>query len=132
MHFSPQGLCASALSALANPVPSLLEFWGCPSHPCTNPPFVQVGLSPPVPNALALTKDNIYKVKVTGSLTMHGVTKPVSALAIITIKGGTISASASFTVAAEDYKIRIPALVADKISRQITVTADVPAYQNLK
>jgi hypothetical protein len=81
---------------------------------------------------LVFTKDNTYKVKINGSLTMHGVTKPVSVPATITIKGGSISASASFTVSAEDYNIKIPALVADKISKQITVTADVPAFQNLK
>lgn len=81
---------------------------------------------------LIFTKDNTYKVKITGSLTMHGVTKPVSTSATVTIKGSGISASTSFTVSAEDYNIKIPALVAEKISKQITVTADVPAYQNLK
>jgi hypothetical protein len=84
------------------------------------------------PAALVLTKDNTYKVKIIGSLTMHGVTKPLSIPATIVVKGGTVSASAGFTVAAEDYKIKIPSIVAEKISKQITVNVDVPSYQNLK
>jgi hypothetical protein len=81
---------------------------------------------------LTFTKDNTYKVKVNGSLTMHGVTKPLSIPATVVVKGGTVSASAVFTVAAEDYKIKIPSIVAEKISKQITVNIDVPSYQNLK
>ncbi len=80
----------------------------------------------------AFAKDNIYKVKITGTLTMHGVTKPLSIPATITVKGGIVSASATFTVSAEDYGIKIPSLVAEKISKQITVNIAVPSYQNLK
>jgi polyisoprenoid-binding protein YceI len=83
-------------------------------------------------SALAFTKDNTYKVKVNGSLTMHGVTKPLSIPATVVVKGGAVSASATFTVSAEDYKIKIPSIVAEKISKQITVNIDVPSYQNLK
>lgn len=82
--------------------------------------------------ALVLTKDNTTTVKISGNLTIHGVTKAVSVSATITVKGGVVSAVTSFTVAAEDYKIKIPSVVADKISRQITITAEVPAYQTIK
>jgi len=68
------------------------------------------------------TKDGVYKVKVTGSLTMHGVTKVETADAVITISGGKISGKSSFKVKLADYKIERPAVVADKISEAIDIT----------
>ena len=48
------------------------------------------------------TKDGTYQVNVSGDLTLHGVTKKVTAPGSITIKGGTISASSKFSLKLAD------------------------------
>ena len=78
---------------------------------------------------ISLTTNNIATVKVNGSLTLHGVTKPVSTTAVITVKDGVVSASASFTVVLADYKIAIPSLVEDKINKRIAITVNIPEFQ---
>lgn len=68
------------------------------------------------------TTDGTYKVYVAGDLTMHGVTKPVTAPASITVKGGKVSAQTDFTVTLADYGISIPSLVADKVAKSAKVS----------
>ncbi len=67
-------------------------------------------------------KDGTYKTTVSGELTMHGVTKPVSAPATFTVKGGKVSAQTDFTLALADYNIAIPSLVADKVAKVVKVS----------
>lgn len=69
-------------------------------------------------------KDGAYPVTVEGELTMHGITKKVSATGSITTKAGKISASSKFSVKLKDYNVVIPSLVKDKISEDIDITAD--------
>jgi YceI-like domain len=79
--------------------------------------------------AISLTIDNVVTVKVNGSLTMHGVTNPVNATAVITSKNAVVSANASFSIALADYKITIPSVVAEKINKRIAIIVTIPAYQ---
>ncbi|RFM29043.1 YceI family protein [Deminuibacter soli] len=62
-----------------------------------------------------------YPVQVNGQLTFHGVTKPVTMPATVTIQQGKLSAKGNFTVKPEDYNITIPALVREKIAKEIKV-----------
>jgi hypothetical protein len=64
-------------------------------------------------------------------LQLHGITKSQSAKAVITVKGGTVSAVSDFTIALADFNIKIPALVAEKISKTVRVVVNVPSYQSL-
>jgi hypothetical protein len=64
------------------------------------------------------TKDGNYPVTVEGQLTIHGVSKKISAPGTITVSGGKLSAMAGFTILISDYKISIPGVVADKISKE--------------
>jgi hypothetical protein len=66
-------------------------------------------------------KDGVYKIKVAGVLTMHGISKPVNTDGTITIAGGKISASSLFKIKLADYKIERPSVVADKISETIDI-----------
>lgn len=66
-------------------------------------------------------KDGSYPVKVNGDLTVHGVTKNISAPGIIVIKDGNVSATSSFKVLVSDYKIKIPSIVSNKIGESIEV-----------
>lgn len=74
-------------------------------------------------------KDGTYNVYVSGQMEIHGVTKPVSASGVITVKGGIISADSKFSVAVADYGIEIPKVVADNIAKtvDINVHADYQA-----
>lgn len=67
------------------------------------------------------TKDGTYNVKVTGNLTMHGVTKQVSVDGTIVVKGGVVSLNSKFNVNPKDYNIAIPSAVQDKISNNIEI-----------
>lgn len=67
-------------------------------------------------------KDGTYKTSVSGNLTMHGITKPVTAPATITVKSGKVMGQTDFSVALTDYGIAIPSLVADKVAKNIKVS----------
>lgn len=71
---------------------------------------------------LNLQQDGTHKVKVNGSLTLHGVTKPVSADGVLTIKKGKIQANSVIYIKPEDYAIEIPLLVRNKIAKIIKVS----------
>lgn len=71
---------------------------------------------------VAFDKDGVYNVNVSGDLTLHGVTKKVTAPGTITIAGGKISANSKFLVKPADHNITIPKLVKDNIAESIEVT----------
>jgi len=68
------------------------------------------------------TKDGQYPVSVTGSLTLHGVTKPVTSTGKIVVTAGKISASSLFNIRLADYNISIPKLVKDNIAESVEIT----------
>lgn len=80
---------------------------------------------------ILLTANNNYPVNVTGALTMHGITKQITVPVTIKIKNGEASAVASFSVVPQDYNIKIPGLVADKINKKIDIVINIPAYKTL-
>ena len=79
------------------------------------------------PENIDYAKDGTYSVKVKGDLTMHGETKEVETTGKLVIQGGKINTTADFSVKLSDYKISIPGLVADKVSRsaKISVTCSL-------
>jgi len=81
--------------------------------------------------SVKLTNDGIYQVKVSGDLTMHGVSKKITSDATITVSGGKITTISKFYVNPKDYNITIPAPVQGKISEKIEITVS-GALQELK
>ena len=71
-----------------------------------------------------LSTDGNYKMQVKGDLTIHGVTKNITASGTLIIKNGNISATASFKILLTDYRIKIPTIVTDKIAKEIEVTVN--------
>ncbi|HMJ46342.1 MAG TPA: YceI family protein [Ferruginibacter sp.] len=67
------------------------------------------------------SKDGNYAVNVTGDLTMHGVTKKVSAPGTLLVKGGKVIADSKFNLKLADYNITIPKLVKDNIAEVIDI-----------
>lgn len=75
-------------------------------------------------NEIDYAKNGVSPVTVKGKLTIHGETKNIEAPGTITIKDGKILANSTFNVLLADYKIVVPRMVRDYISKRITITAD--------
>lgn len=69
-----------------------------------------------------IEKDGSSEIRVTGDLTLHGVTNPVECIVRFEIKGTDINAKTSFMVKVEDYEIKIPKVVIENIAEKILVT----------
>ncbi len=72
------------------------------------------------------SKDGVYNVTVSGDMTMHGVTKPVTAKGTIEVKGVNLVAKSTFKVLLSDYNIKIPDVVKDNISKAIEIKVSMP------
>ncbi len=70
---------------------------------------------------LDISKNGKVTVKVSGDLTMHGVTKKVTTDAVVSINSGKIIADANFNVLLADFNIKIPALVKDQIAKSLKI-----------
>lgn len=69
-------------------------------------------------------KDGAYPVKVSGDLTMHGVTKKVSVDGTINIKSRNVNATAEFVVLLADYNIKVQKIAEVSISPRIRIDVD--------
>ncbi len=68
-----------------------------------------------------VSKNGKIPVKVTGDLTIHGVTKKVTTDAILNVVNGKIETSATFNILVADYGIAIPGLVKDQIAKSVKI-----------
>lgn len=66
--------------------------------------------------------DGTYTAKVSGKLTIHGVTKDVNIVAKIIIKESKIKVESQFNINCSDYAISIPGAVKDKVANQVKIT----------
>ena len=64
------------------------------------------------------------KYKVSGKLTIHGVTKNISPDVYLSKKGDGISLSSDFIVRPEDYEIEVPKLLWKKIAQEVEVSVN--------
>lgn len=71
-----------------------------------------------------LSKDGSYPVNVSGDMTIHGVTKKVSAPGTITVSGGKIAATSKFPIRIADYNISVPKIVKNNIAESVDVTVN--------
>ena len=74
--------------------------------------------------AVTYTSNGTYPVTVKGKLILHGETKDVESVGTLTVKDGKIQATASFPVLIADYKISVPRVYRDNISKSIKVSVD--------
>lgn len=75
-------------------------------------------------NDINYTKDGTYTAKVKGQLNIHGETKEIESTGTIAVKNGLLQANSVFNVLLADYKITVPSLVRDNISKSIKITVD--------
>ncbi len=69
-----------------------------------------------------MKKEGNYTVTVAGDLTIHGVTKPITAKGTLTVDAaGQVKATSEFLVNPEDHGIKIPSVVRSNIAESIKV-----------
>lgn len=81
------------------------------------------------PGDINFSKDGSYKATVSGKMTIHGVTQDVTIPGTVTVKGSEITINSKFMVRTADYKIKIPAMAASKIAKEIEVTVNTVLKQ---
>ena len=67
------------------------------------------------------TTDGIYPIAVGGTLSLHGVTKPVTVPFTLIIKDGKAGVSGKFPLALADYGVKVPTLLTAKIAEVVEV-----------
>ncbi len=85
----------------------------------------------PVPN-INITENKTIPLKVSGSLTLHGITKTINTVAVIQVKNNVISASSNFKILLSDYNIKVPGIVGNNISKEIVIKVNTAALQQMK
>ncbi|MCB0430718.1 MAG: YceI family protein [Flavobacteriales bacterium] len=70
-------------------------------------------------------KDGTYPVTAKGKMNMHGVDRDVDMKGTLTIKNSEVHLHTEFVVKLEDYKIKIPSIVVEKIAEEVSVKADI-------
>jgi polyisoprenoid-binding protein YceI len=81
-------------------------------------------------SAVQYKTDGTYAAEVTGDLTIHNVTRTVTTKGTIEVKNGKVSARAEFIVKPSDYNIVIPAVVENKIAKEVQVHVDATYAAN--
>jgi hypothetical protein len=75
-------------------------------------------------SAVNFSKDGTYNVTAAGKLTIHGVTQEVSVPGTVEVKGASVRLKAKFVIELKDYKVQVPSMVADKVSKQASIMLD--------
>jgi len=73
-------------------------------------------------SSVNFTKTGNYDVNVEGELTIHNTTNKITVKGTIEVIEGGINANSKFNIVPEDYKITIPGVVREKISKNLEVT----------
>ena len=68
------------------------------------------------------SKDGEYSAKISGDLSIHGITKKIKSNGKIMIKSGKASANSEFKIKLADYEIKVPSVVSNKIAEEILIT----------
>jgi hypothetical protein len=77
-----------------------------------------------VPDGLKSMSNGTYPVTVSGDITIHGVTKPLTTRVELVVINGTINTEFSFKVKVKDHDIKIPSVVVRNIAEEVEVTAN--------
>ncbi|MFY0594580.1 YceI family protein [Roseivirga sp.] len=83
------------------------------------------------PSGLKEMKDGTYEVDVQGEITIHGVKRPLTTKAILTVKDQKLIGDLVFNVRVKDHEISIPKVVVKNIAEVVEVTASF-AYELYK
>lgn len=73
-------------------------------------------------SAVDFSKNGTYNVTVEGDLTIRDATNKISIKGTLEVVTGGINANSIFNIVPEDYKIKIPGVVREKIDKNLEVT----------
>jgi hypothetical protein len=76
------------------------------------------------PENVDFTKAGTYAVTVAGDLTIHGIKKTIQIPGSLTVAKDKLTVVSTFPITLADYKIEIPALVAEKISKTLDISVN--------
>jgi polyisoprenoid-binding protein YceI len=68
-----------------------------------------------------VTQAGVHTVDVSGTISLHGVEKPVTTTATLEMKDGKLIGKTHLLMVPGDYNIQIPSLVREKIEKEIKV-----------
>lgn len=74
---------------------------------------------------LKLMQETDYNVVVQGDLTIHGITATVKEAGVLKKSGNKISAVSKFTILLDTYGIKVPAVVEDRVAKEIPIQIDL-------
>ena len=66
-----------------------------------------------------------YQVRISGAMTIHGITREISVPGTIIVNRNGISAQTKFLLNPEDYDINIPKVVRNNIAENMEITAEL-------
>jgi len=75
-------------------------------------------------------KNGTYKAEVSGDLSIHNVTRPVTATGTVDVKDGVVTARSQFIVKPVDYNITIPSVVENKIAKEVEINIEARYNEN--
>ena len=83
------------------------------------------------PSKVDFGQDGKYTETVTGQLTIHGETRTITAPVAFTVQKSVVTAVAEFFIDLADYKISIPGIVKDKISKTVKIAVKLK-YESIQ
>ena len=76
-------------------------------------------------SSVDFSKAGTYPVTVSGNLYLHGINRKITQKGTLKINGATIKASAQFRITLEDFNIKVPVILKDKIAKTVLVDVSV-------
>lgn len=70
------------------------------------------------------SKDGTYPAKVKGIMNLHGVSKEMEASGSVIVSAGVPQLMSTFSVLLSDFKISVPSVVSDKVSKKARISID--------
>jgi hypothetical protein len=71
-----------------------------------------------------VSADGVHEVEVEGALTIHGITRPVTAKGTLGIKKGQLVLYSKFSVLLSDYNVKVPTNFVKNINKEISITVN--------
>ncbi|MCK4663620.1 MAG: YceI family protein [Bacteroidales bacterium] len=72
-------------------------------------------------NEMDLTKNGNYNVEVEGELSLHGKVKTIIKSGTLLVENGKITGKSEFTIFLDDFDIKVPNMVKDKVAKEIEI-----------
>lgn len=72
--------------------------------------------------AINYEREGSYVAVVKGKLSLHGKEQDVETKGTISVKNGKLGCEAVFVIRLNDFEVKIPALVKDKVAERVTIT----------